>query len=174
MSSHMYHEKKIYDIYIDGSDKGNRVGWSVFWSYNDQKNLNDIMKGNDATCARAEVMALYRVLCQLDFFIKVDTTVQFNNIFNIKSDNMYVVNAFNKWVNNWIKNGWKTTKGDVAHIDLWSEIYQFKLKYNNIVNISHVPAHSGIYGNEMADLLAKGELDKVLSEEDFNKEVVRE
>ena len=50
--------------------------------------------------------------------------LKFPCIVHVYSDSAYVVNAFNQnWVNNWIKNNWKTSdKKDVKNKELWQEL----------------------------------------------------
>jgi len=158
-----------YTIFIDGSMRNKRCGWGVFWGYKHPYNINDSITGSNATCARGEVMALYQVLLQIHNAIKISPILKDNSSFDIKSDNEYVVNAYNQWLSGWISRGWTKSDGQkVSHEDLWSVIYQIKQMYGNIIHLEHVSAHIGIYGNEMADLMAKGETDKLVPETLFH------
>ena len=72
----------------------------------------------------------------------------------IKTDSKYSIDCITKWSANWERNGWKTSDGnDVKNIDL---IKPLNLLYNkDLFILEHVPGHSKIHGNEMADALAR-------------------
>ena len=73
----------------------------------------------------------------------------------IKSDSKYVVNGITEWVQKWMNNGWKTSSGEqVKNKEEWTDLMNV-IKSNNInITWQHVPAHSGVAGNEEADRLA--------------------
>ena len=92
--------------------------------------------------------------------------------FIIYSDSAYVVNMCNEWIRNWARNHWMNSKKvEVENIDLVKEIYNYiTLDFPNF-QITKVPGHSGILGNELADALAtnnKAKFDKILSENDIS------
>lgn len=72
----------------------------------------------------------------------------------IYSDSAYVVNAFKqKWLDNWVKKGWKTSQGKaVENQDLWKEL--LPLTSERKVDWVKVKGHSGNKWNEIADKLA--------------------
>ena len=73
----------------------------------------------------------------------------------IYSDSAYVVNAFTqKWIDNWIKNNWKTAdKKSVKNVDLWQELLVLIKTHN--VTFKKVKGHSDNELNERCDKLAK-------------------
>ena len=70
------------------------------------------------------------------------------------SDSKYVTDAFNQnWVENWIKNGWRTsTKKPVKNIDLWKRL--ILLVNTHTVTFAWVKGHDGHPENERCDRLA--------------------
>ena len=76
----------------------------------------------------------------------------------ILTDSDYVVKALTIWVQRWEQEGWKTAKrSEVVSKDLFKRARDMVLTLEQkgiIVEIRHVPGHSGIWGNEQADALA--------------------
>ena len=95
-----------------------------------------------------------------------------NEVCVIYSDSAYVVNMCNEWIRNWARNHWMNSKKvEVENIDLVKEIYNYiALDFPNF-QITKVPGHAGVLGNELADALAtnnKAKFDKILSENDIS------
>ena len=61
-------------------------------------------------------------------------------------------------VNNWMNGSWRCNEEYIKKIKSSCDYYLSKLKCKII--IQHVPSHSGIYGNERVDQLAKSEVYK--------------
>ena len=71
----------------------------------------------------------------------------------IYTDSKYVIGCCTTWWKNWIRNGWKNSKGEnVANRELIEEILNLCKTKN--VKFIHVYAHRGDKYNEMADRLA--------------------
>lgn len=72
---------------------------------------------------------------------------------DIYTDSKYVVEGATGWIFGWMKNGWKTkTNGDVSHRELWQELILLLKKIK--VDWHKIPGHSGLVGNERADVIA--------------------
>ena len=72
----------------------------------------------------------------------------------IHTDSQYSIDCVTDWCHNWIKNGWKTSKGkDVLNKELIVDILNL-MKDRNVL-FKHVYAHIGIKHNERVDTLAK-------------------
>jgi ribonuclease HI len=70
------------------------------------------------------------------------------------SDSKYLVDAFNqKWVDGWIKKGWKgANKQPVKNQDLWKRLLKAKEPHN--VKFIWVKGHAGHEYNERCDQMA--------------------
>lgn len=74
----------------------------------------------------------------------------------IYTDSMFCINALTKWAKTWSEKGWKKADGkDVENKDLMIPLYESYIKLSDRIYFKHVKAHRGIFGNEMADMLAK-------------------
>jgi len=75
---------------------------------------------------------------------------------NVKlySDSQYVVNAIEqKWLNNWIKRGWKKAdKKPVLNVDLW-KLLMMQIERHKITFV-WTRGHAGNIENERCDVLA--------------------
>ncbi len=78
---------------------------------------------------------------------------------SLYSDSQYVVNAFNqKWVDNWIKKGWKKSDNQpVKNIDLWKKLLELKQPHQ--MTFHWVKGHDGHPQNERCDELATAAAD---------------
>lgn len=69
----------------------------------------------------------------------------------ILSDSQYVVNGVNKYIHNWLKNGWKNYENKpVKNKDLWENLLAAKNNHNQVV-FKWVPREK----NSIADSSAK-------------------
>lgn len=138
-------EEKVI-IYTDGACSGNPGpgGWGAILMYKGAK--KEISGGNkDTTNNIMEVTAVIEALKCL----KVPSDVQ------VYSDSAYTVNAFNqKWINGWIKKGWKTAGGEaVKNQELWKELYELTQKHK--VEFIKVKGHADNEYNNRCDELAR-------------------
>lgn len=75
---------------------------------------------------------------------------KYNSAVTIHSDSNYVVQAITQWSKNWLKNGWKTSKGEpVANAEVFKEILAELRPYHHIL---WVKGHAGNPINEAADM----------------------
>ena len=74
-------------------------------------------------------------------------------------DSSYVHKGATVWSHAWTTNDWKTKgKKDVENRDLWEALLLLLEERKKLGNITwkHIPGHSGIAGNERADVIATG------------------
>ena len=89
--------------------------------------------------------------------VKALQTARDNNLEQlvICSDSNYVVQGITEWIHKWRENQWKTAGGDIVkNKEIWTELYNLTQSVQTRITWKHVPAHSGIAGNEEADKLA--------------------
>ena len=70
----------------------------------------------------------------------------------VRSDSKYVVDGVNSWLPQWGENAAKWAK--VENADLFKQLKTELGNRSGETTFVHVPAHSGIHGNEEADRLA--------------------
>lgn len=138
----------IYNIYTDGScnqgsaDSKSNGGWA-FLVIDDNNFI--VLKGADyegnTTNNRCEMLAIIKSIESIKANESISTTD--NDLFIINCDSAYIVNAFEDgWIDKWMKNGWKNSKGeDVVNQDYWNKIIQekktLKLKFNKVKRRVH-------------------------------------
>ena len=88
-----------------------------------------------------------------------ENTLWKNQHISVYSDSQYVKNGITSWIQNWKKNGWKTSaKKPVLNKDLW---VQFDSVYNLLdIEWKWVKGHAGVKYNEICDELCNMEMDK--------------
>ncbi len=131
-------------IYTDGACKNNgynktKGGIGVYFGDNDLRNVASVINGY-VTNNRAELTA---VIVALQICLNRN-----DNYIEIKTDSEYIVKGITEYISSWKERNWKNIK----NIDLWTQLDELNNKLN--VKWTHVSAHSGIHGNEMADHFA--------------------
>lgn len=131
-------------IWTDGACKNNGInkevgGIGVFFADNDMRNISQKISGN-VTNNRAELFAaIYAIHASLKYGYK--------NI-EIRTDSMYIKRGITEWIQGWKARNYTNVKND----DLWKVLDQYSQGID--IKWTHVSAHVGIHGNEMADYLA--------------------
>ena len=132
-------------IYTDGSclENPGNGGWAAIIHHNG--NIKKISGSEKMTTNnRMELMAPINALKNIDS----------NEEINIYTDSQYVKLGITEWINNWVRNNWKTSKKEeVKNKDLWAELYDLNKSLN--VKWNWIKAHAGNPLNEEVDLLAK-------------------
>lgn len=144
-------------VYCDGSCRsdldagsGGPGGWGVLFLHGSQEQE---WHGSEfkTTHNRMELMAAIEAIkamerMQQPFFARIHT------------DSQYVQTGISERVHGWKDAGWKKVK----NIDLWKELYRFAHERGHQIEWVWVPGHSGIEGNERADLLARSGTQRAL------------
>lgn len=66
-------------------------------------------------------------------------------------DSMYSIQCIRDWAAGWEKNGWKKKTGEIKNLDIIKPAYALYNEIKDKVLLSHVKAHAGTEGNELAD-----------------------
>ena len=147
----MEENRKTVNIYTDGACSGNPGpgGWAAILEFGPyRKELSGYMAGT--TNNRMELFAAISGLGALKEPCNV----------NLYSDSNYLVQAFNDhWIENWKKNGWKTSGGGkVENQDLWFILSAQTKKHN--VRFLKVKGHADHPENNRCDELARAAIDE--------------
>lgn len=139
------------EIFTDGACSGNPGpgGWGVILRMGNHKKE---LSGGEASTTnnRMELLAGVEALKALKKPCDVVLT----------SDSKYLVKGATEWLNGWLKNGWKNSKGDpVANQELWEEI--IPLLKTHHVKFNWVKGHAGHKENERCDELARKAIDQL-------------
>jgi len=132
-------------IFTDGACSGNPGpgGWGAILRYGDsEKELSggEVLTTNN----RMELMAAISALEAL----KKPCTVK------LITDSKYVMDGITKYVNGWVRNGWRTAnKQEVKNIDLWQRLMEAVKPHK--ITWEWVKGHNGHAENERVDELAR-------------------
>jgi len=96
----------------------------------------------------AELNALYHALRMADAEIAAGNTVE------VCSDSAYSINCISSWATNWEKRGWKKPGGEIKNLEIIQDCYGIYRRIEDELNLTHVAAHVGTEGNELADRMA--------------------
>lgn len=143
-------------VYTDGACRGNGKentigGYGIVLMYNGAK--KEIKKAVlNTTNNIMELTAVIEALSALKEPCEVE----------VYSDSAYVVNAINnRWIDSWLKNGWKTSsKEPVKNRELWEKLLE-RLKYHKVKFIK-VKGHSDNEYNNRCDKLANEAMDELI------------
>lgn len=144
--------KARVEIFTDGACSGNPGigGWGALLRY---KDIEKELSGAElqTTNNRMELTAVIEALKAL----KTECNI------TLYTDSKYVMNGINEWLENWKKNGWKTSnkKNAVKNIDLWQQLDELIKKHE--IRWVWVKGHNGHPENERVDSLARNEVLKL-------------
>ena len=133
-------------VYTDGACSGNPGigGWGVV-----------ILENNkDETCLNGGHENTTNNRMELTAAIEALKNFQNREKITLITDSKYVKDGIQSWIQNWKKNGWKTTtKKPVKNKELWIELDELIAKH--IITWKWVKGHTGNKYNEKADYLAR-------------------
>ena len=135
----------MISIYTDGACSGNPGigGWGVVILRSLEKPIYLNGGEMDTTNNRMELTAAINSILYFE---------DKNNL-EIYTDSKYLKDGIENWLNNWKKNGWKTSnKKPVKNKDLWIELDN--LVSHHKIDWKWVRGHTGHPENEKADQLA--------------------
>ncbi|KAJ2744402.1 hypothetical protein GGI20_003007 [Coemansia sp. BCRC 34301] len=148
-------------VYVDGAFLPDR-GAAGIGAYFENVNIAPIaerLPGHQSN-ARAEVYAIALALDRLAVALGETPKApeRFHEIW-VCSDSRYAVDGVNVHIEAWEQANWLTAKGKpIANRNVFRSLHQSIQRLSNqgyVVYVHHLPAHAGIPGNEIADILAK-------------------
>ncbi|KAK2586250.1 hypothetical protein KPH14_001506 [Odynerus spinipes] len=149
-TSYIIDKDGYVNVYTDGAcssngTRGARAGLGVWFGDNHPSNVSEAVLGR-ATNNMAEIQAVTRAAEQAK---NAGITK-----LKINTDSQFLISCITQWMPKWKKNGWQTaSKQPVINKTELLEMEK-ALKSLDVV-WNHVNGHVGIYGNEMADKLAR-------------------
>lgn len=96
----------------------------------------------------AELNALYHALRMAEAEIEKGNSVE------ICSDSAYSINCIRTWAPGWEKRGWKRADGEIKNLEVIQACYAIYQRIKKKLTLTHVSAHVGTEGNELADRMA--------------------
>ena len=114
----------------------------------------------------AELNALYQSLLLAEKVIAQGKGAQ------IYCDSMYSIQCIRDWAPGWEKRGWKRKDGEIQNLEIIKKAYALFNKIKDTLILSHVKAHAGTEGNELADRMTMVAVDR--KKPDWNKYETRD
>ena len=96
----------------------------------------------------AELNALHQALLYAEREIEGGATVQ------VLSDSKYSINCISVWAPGWEKKNWKKSGGEIKNLEIIKTAYALYAGLPPKLQLTHVSAHVGTEGNELADRMA--------------------
>ena len=109
----------------------------------------------------AELGALYQSL----LIAKKESAL--GNKVEIKCDSMYSINCIKTWAKGWEAKGWTKKGGEIKNLEIIQKAYHLYNTISSKITLSHIKAHAGLEGNELADRMT------VYAREQKNPELVK-
>lgn len=162
---------KNYFVYTDGSCFPNPGAGSCAFIVLRSENESfesivfwDAYKIIDTTSIRMEIEAFIKA-CNRVFPSQLGIGLGENISIHVKTDSMFLVNVWNKWLEKWEKANYKDRK----NVDQLIVLTALKKKYGSRIQVSHVRGHSGIFWNEAVDQLTRDDskFEKNIADYDF-------
>jgi ribonuclease HI len=149
-AKHSAHQFNV-SIYCDGAcepNPGNAGSGIVVYRAGKLAQLWFGLYNPRGTNNTAELNALYHALRMAEAEIKDGYTVE------VCSDSAYSINCIRSWAANWEKKGWKKSDGEIKNLEIIKECYAIYRRIAKELKLTHVAAHVGTEGNELADRMA--------------------
>lgn len=96
----------------------------------------------------AELNALHRALLMVEPEVAAGRTAQ------ILCDSSYAINCISKWADGWKAKGWRKAGGEIKNLSIIQDAHAVYTRIAHGIQLSHVSAHTGNEGNELADRMA--------------------
>ena len=148
----------LVEIFTDGACRGNPGpgGWGAVLRYGAAD--KELYGGERLTTNnRMELLAVIKALEALTRSCQV----------RLVTDSQYVRNGITQWIDNWKRNGWRTSdRKPVKNQELWQRLDELAGRHD--IAWEWVKGHSGHPENERADQLANRGIDELPDSEEDN------
>ncbi len=149
-AAHTAHQFDV-SIYCDGAcepNPGNAGSGIVVYRAGELAELWYGLYNPMGTNNTAELHALYHALRMAEAEIKSGNSVE------ICSDSTYSINCIRTWAPGWERKGWKKAGGEIKNLEIIQDCYAIYRRIKKQLTLTHVAAHVGTEGNELADRMA--------------------
>jgi len=149
-AQHIAHQFDV-SIYCDGAcepNPGNAGSGIVVYRKSKLAELWYGLYRPMGTNNTAELNALYHALRMAEAEIKSGNTVE------VCSDSAYAINCIRTWAPSWEKKDWKKLGGEIKNLEVIQDCYAIYRRIEKKLKLTHVAAHVGTEGNELADRMA--------------------
>ena len=153
--------EKVY-IFCDGGCRGNQFENNIggFGAVIQYENHVEELCGTKVNTTN-NIMELTACIMALKYLPKRPLLVE------VIMDSQYVVSGINKWILNWMENGWYTSqKKPVENKELWEELLSLIFLIKNIKFIK-CKGHSNVVENNRADYLVNRAMNELVSRNDY-------
>jgi len=83
-----------------------------------------------------------------------EAEIKTGNTVEVCSDSTYSINCIRSWARSWEKKGWKKPGGEIRNLEMIQDCYAIYRRIEEKLKLTHVAAHVGTEGNELADRMA--------------------
>jgi ribonuclease HI len=138
-------------IYCDGAcepNPGNAGSGIVVYRAGRLAELWYGLYNPNGTNNTAELNALYHALRIAEAEIEAGNSVE------VCSDSAYSINCIRLWAPGWEKRGWTKAGGEIKNLKIIQDCYAIYRRIKGKLTLTHVAAHVGTEGNELADRMA--------------------
>ena len=149
-TAHTAHRFDV-SIYCDGAcepNPGNAGSGIVVYRAGELAQLWFGLYNPRGTNNTAELNALYHALRMAEAEIVTGNSVE------VCSDSAYSINCIRSWAPSWEKKGWKKPGGEIKNLEIIQDCYAIYRGIKEELALTHVAAHVGTEGNELADRMA--------------------
>ncbi|HTE43463.1 MAG TPA: ribonuclease H family protein [Steroidobacteraceae bacterium] len=149
-SMHIAHQCDV-SIYCDGAcepNPGNAGSGVVVYRGGVLSELWYGLYNPKGTNNTAELNALHQALRMAETELAADNTVE------VCSDSQYSIDCVSTWARGWEKRGWKKANGEIKNLEIIQACYAIYQRIEAEIKLTHVAAHVGTEGNELADRMA--------------------
>lgn len=153
----MSKKKYLVEVYTDGSclkiNGIKKAGYGIHFPNKELQDIGNPFTREPLTNQRAELYAIFKALK------RITENLDYSKI-HIYTDSEYSIKSLTIWINDWKKNGWKSSSGNpVANQDIIMKIDEILQKNKRKVKFTHVRSHTNktdpqSLGNARADELA--------------------